>query len=100
MYTITIWGLAVSVVTMLMSLRGRCLRECRADWVLECVNHEFTDLARVDRVLDAWEQDPRSVVKDTHAIAAASVTQSGAGLVAQTIILFRRHGKLTVVDPM
>lgn len=70
-----------------------------ADWVLECVNHEFTDEAQVTRALDAWESDPRSKIKDSPAIQEASVTLETAGLLRQTGILIKRHGKLTVADP-
>lgn len=72
-----------------------------AEFVLECVNREFTDHDKVDNALDAWEKDPRSQVTES---ASDSGTQQdgavGSSVWRETVVLLQRHGKLVFSDPM
>jgi ABC-type multidrug transport system ATPase subunit len=77
-----------------------------AEYMLEVVNSDFVDHEQVDRVLDAWATHERtssssSLVQSAGGWPALStVESSGTGFFSQVGTLLRRHGTLTLRDPL
>lgn len=75
-----------------------------AEFMLEAVNSDFVDEQQVDTILDRWaESESYACPKnssDSRVFAVLPSIPSKAGFGRQLVTMLRRHGTLTLRDPM